>query len=524
MSPFRGQMRTIGALAVILIGLVGPARAQVTLPPTPTQDQQFRLLLGLGDSDGCVGLLFPELNPAQYAGVDQLQSGTRLQSVGDRFGNELRAICGPSAVNSASSLGGSLGTVQPTKTATQYDVARGRLDQRLKEPPKGKPSKNIGFALGGFQPSPSLSTFGELPGGVGLFGGISFDQRDRADTPFESGFDSDVREVTVGLDFVRGRGIVGGFFERAEQEADFTSFSPLLPLGVDQDTFASVLQDPSVLTRVCGGLSDGGTFEHKATRVGGFAGWGVGGPGFVDASFGWARREHDYARNVCTIEAQGPLTFDPLTGRLFSGTTLVDDIFAGAMTGLSKSRETTFSVRTGANIGNDVITVGPRATLTMVKVSTDAFVELGRSTVANDVVPVDPGLDPPLPTIRRTLGGPIGFELAVDEQSRTSVAFEAGAEIGFHLGPLVPHVAGYWRREFKDDVHVVSARFAQDLRATPTTFEFGNDGFDRDTLVTGFGVTALAGDRVTARVAFTKLHADDIFNSKTFSAHVRVRF
>jgi uncharacterized protein YhjY with autotransporter beta-barrel domain len=498
-----------------------PSQAQTTTATPATQTDQMRILLGLGDAVGCRELLFPALTAQQRAALVQDDVARELVRLGPQIGNELRAICGPSAVNSSSSLGGGLGSPQPTKSSTQFTVPRSRIDSRLKTPPKGKPSRDLRMmAFGQVAPSPSLAALGVEAEGIGVFGELDFDRRDRKNTPFEGSYESDISGVSVGVDYVRGRGIVGAFFGRAQQDGDFTQFGLILPDTLSQQEFAIFTQQPGLITTVCGGLANAGTFEHKGTRIGGFAGWGVGSVGFVDATYNWTRREQQYARSVCAIEAPGTLEF--VDGVLKSNDIIVDDIFAGTLNATSKTNENSLSMRAGANLGNRWLLVGPRAILTWARATTDAFTETGRSTVNNDVSPV--GTDPRLPDVKRTLGGPIGLELAFDDQTRKSLVFEAGAEVAVRLGPIVPFVSGYWRRELEDDFHVVTAHFAQDLRQSPLAFDFGNDPFDRDTLVSGFGVSVLGGDRFVARIEATRLHADDLFNSRTLALQARVRF
>jgi uncharacterized protein YhjY with autotransporter beta-barrel domain len=503
------------ALSMAIASHASPTSAQTT-PPTPaTQTDRLTQILGLGDAFGCLELLYPD--QAQRSLKTQLDVANDLASLGTQFGNELRAICGPSAVNSSSSLGGGLGTTQPTKSSTQFAVPRGRIDQRLRTGTMTKPRRVLRMAaFGQLQPSPSLSSLDTLADGVAVFGSVEFDRRDRADTPFEGAYESDIKGFSGGLDFVRGHGIVGGFAGRSEQNADFTRFAPILAGTSAAQDFGLFQREPDKLTLICGGLTTAGRFEQTSTRVGGFAGWGVGGPGFVDATVAWTRREQDYARNVCAIEGSNEIVFT--NGEFRSGTTVLDDIFAGTLSGNNTTRETALSIRTGANLGNDTVLIGPRVTLTMARATTDAYAETGVSTVANTVDPNE-GDD-----VIRRLGGPIGFELAFDEQSRTSVVLEAGSEFAVRLGPIVPFVSGYWRRELKDDFHTVTARFVQDRRPTPSVFEFGNDPFDRDSLVTGFGVSAVGGNRFMARLEVTKLHADDLFNSRTIALQARVRF
>ena len=509
---------TVASTVAMLAGAATASFAQATsTTPPPTQDEQLRLQLGLGAPAGCFPLL-------QRAGVlenpnDGNAVAERLVALNQQIGNELRAICGPSAVASASSLGGSLNSLQATKTVTQFRLVRRRIDQRLSAPRPKPPSKSIGFALFQRAPSPTL-TFGDGSEGLGVFGEVEFEQRDRVDTPYESGFDGNQRGVSGGVDYVSGRAVFGGWIGRSHHEADFSRFG-LLDTG--NTSLRAALQQPGALTSVCGGLADAGTFEQSATRFGGFVGWALGEAGFVDATAGWTRRRHEYARSVCAIEAPGSVSFQNGTLRSNESNEPVDDIFAGVLSGKNTVRETTVSVRTGADLGNDVWTVSPRGVLTFVRAATDAYAETGRSTVANPVFPVFPVNQANQPVIR-TLGGPIGFELAFDEQSRTSIALDLGAEVSGQLGRVIPHVETYWRHEFKEDFHIVTARFAQDLRSDARRFQIGSDPFDANSILFGVGATILTSDRAIIRFELNRVTADHIFDTQTIAVQARVRF
>ena len=126
----------------------------------------------------------------------------------------------------------------------------------------------------------------------------------------------------------------------------------------------AVLNDPAVFTRVCGGLSTGGTLDQTANQLGGFAGYSNA-RGFVDGTFAWTSRDHEYARNVCTIETQGLVSYNPATGVLSDSVhAVVDDIYAGTLSGLSQIDETSFSFRGGTDFGNERVSGGPRAVFT----------------------------------------------------------------------------------------------------------------------------------------------------------------
>ena len=518
-----GQLLDIVALvlAAIAAGALPTYGQSTSSTPPPTQDDTLRTTIGLGNAAGCLPLLGIQSDDPDA--FNKLV--TVLQDPNSGLGNELSAICGPSAVVSSSALGGGMQSLQPVKTVTQFRLARSRIDQRLTSKPKPtpppKPSNDVAASWIQFQ-QPVNPTAGLGPrSGAGVFGEFEFVNRNRADTIYESGYDSDVSSFSIGADYATsGGGVVGGWFGRASQDGTFTRFSPIFATtGSDSPQDAAVLNDPAVFTQVCGGLSTGGTFEQTANQFGGFAGFG-GARGFVDGTFAWTRRDHDYARNVCTIETQGLVKFDPATGVLSDSVhDEVDDIYAGALSGVSRIDETSFSVRAGGDAGNAVVSGGPRVILTWTHAKTGAYVETGRNTVANPIT----STASELPPFTRTLGGPIGTELAFDEQTRTSVLLEAGGEFAVHVGAVSPFFAGYWRHEFNDDFPLVSARMAQDMRSTPFVLRFGFDAYDRDAFRFGFGANAVAGDRFVVRAEYGKLLSDAIFSGGTFSIQARVR-
>ena len=514
------QRLHVGALTLVAIALgVVPSYGQssTSSTPPPTQDSTVRFQLGIGNAAGCLPLLGIAANDPNAG--DKLITALRNPNSG--LGNELRAICGPSAVISSSALGGGMQSLQPVKTVTQFRLARSRIDQRLTSKPKPTPPRKDASA--GWRPSQQTvnPTAGLGPrSGAGIFGEVELAGRNRAETGYESGYESDVSSFSIGADYAsRGGGIVGGWFGRASQDGEFTRFSPIFATtGNENPQNAAVLNDPAVFTRVCGGLTTGGTLDQTANQIGGFAGYG-GARGFIDGTFAWTRRDHEYARNVCTIETQGLVSYNPATGVLSDSVhAVVDDIYAGTLSGVSQIDETSFSFRGGTDAGNAVVSGGPRVVFTVTHGTTGAYVESGRNTVANIVTFANGD------KITRTLGGPIGTELAYDEQTRTSVLLEAGGEFAAHVRSVSPFFNAFWRHEFNGDFPIVTARMAQDQRTTPTALSFGFDAYDRDAFVFGFGANAVAGEQFVVRAEYTRLVSDSIFSGGTFSVQARVRF
>jgi len=514
------QVCALTLAAITLGALPSFGQSNTASAPPPTQDSTVRFQLGIGNAAGCLPLLGIAANDPNAN--DKLTAALRNPNSG--LGNELRAICGPSAVISSSALGGGMQSLQPVKTVTQFRLARNRIDQRLTSKPKPTPptpprtpSKNV--AANWFELQQTVNpTAGLGPRtGAGIFGDVEFVGRNRTDTSYESGYESDVSSFSIGVDYGgRGGGVVGGWYGRASQDGSFTRFSPIFATtGNENPQNANVLNNPAVFTRVCGGLSTGGTFEQTAKQFGGFAGYG-GARGFVDGTFAWTRRDHEYARNVCTVETQGVVRYNPVTGVLSDDAhAQVDDIYAGTLSGVSQIDETSFSFRAGADAGNGFVSGGPRVIFTVTRATTAAYVETGRNTVANTVT-FNNG-----DQIFRTLGGPIGTELAFDEQTRTSVLLEAGGEFAVHAGALSPFFAAFWRHEFNDDFPIVTARMAQDRRTTPTALSFGFDAYDSNAFQFGFGTNAVARERLLVRVEYNRLVSDTIFSGGTFSVQAR---
>jgi hypothetical protein len=326
--------------------------------------------------------------------------------------------------------------------------------------------------------------------------------------------------------------------------------------GTQQDpAFVDLLNDRSISASVCGdeGISPG-TFSQEGRQYGGFAG-AVFGAVFVDGTIRRANRDFEYGRGTCTIEydpsrspsfASGVVNdangdaivdageFQTATGRgvlyydgngngaLNVGESLIDDIYAGTVSATTETGEVAFSVRAGADAERSNVIFGPRAIFTYTLTEVDGYTETGRSTFANPVRSNGGA------TVFRTLGGPIGLELAYEEQLRRSLLLELGGEAGYRIGipdgSVVPFFAGYWRHEFEDELQVITAQMAQDRRPQPTRFTYAIDGADPDSALVAFGANTLLFGRMSLRGEVSRLMADEFFDATVFSLQARIGF
>jgi hypothetical protein len=516
----RGVKMGARAVSVAVSALVLAANtvsAQTTSAPPPTQDAQIRTMLGLGEAIGCIKLL-------GITTTDQQTVAAAITAA--KFGKELSAICGPSAVNSASSTSGGVVTIQAAKTVSS---PRPSPKPQSRRSSATRPSRDLGFLALMPASSPALQLTDETVGGVGVFGGIQLDDRNRIDTPYESGYEATVKGFLGGVDYASDAVVAGGWVGTSRTQAEFPRFAALLSGTVNAAT-SGFLSSASNLSAVCGGLSTGGGFEDRTTQFGGFVGSGLGGGGFVEGGVGWTRLEHAYDRNVCAIEGNnGAFKLGTVGQRQIlqdENGNPIDDIFAGTISGLRLTRELSFSVAGGAQVGNQVISFVPRAELTVRRAASDAYVETGVSTAMGSPDPVT-GVLTVTPNagdkITFTLGGPTGLELAFDAQTRTSIVLESGGTISVRAGRVLPYAGGFWRREFNDDFPVVTVRMAQDTRTTPTTFTFGQDASDRDSLLFRVGCV-VGGAKGTVRVEWARDTRNALFSGRSLSALAQVRF
>ena len=499
--------------AALLLALAMPT----ALAQSMSLGDQLDAQLGLGNPSGCVDFLRITDADLVDAGNDpQLAVNRQLNRLDARgqIGDGLHAICGPSAVGSASSLGGGLNTVQATKTVSQFRLVRRRIDQRLPRRPRTVQESPLMLFL---QPA-RLQSDGELrrqaPAGVAVFGDVEYEQQDRETTRYEDGYEADIAGGTIGIDYAWDRAVVGAWGGYKRMDGDF------------RGGFERFLSDPAQLAAVCGGVLPGGDFDLKGGRFGGFAGWRLGDAGFIDINASRSRRDYRYKRNTCMIEVTAePLSY--VNGELFGGGLLIDDIYAGRISGDTDITETGVSIRAGFDSSRGAWTFGPRATLGYARSTIDAYAETGRSTVDNPVTPNGAGLPPDGGRIiNRALGDPIGLELAYREQEHDSLLLEIGGLVERRFetsrGMLVAHASAYWRHEFKDELRFATVRFVQDLRPDPVFFSFVNGQVDADTALFSVGLTAVFNERAAMRFEVTHLAFDSYLDSTGVSAQVRV--
>lgn len=513
------MMKTSLSFGAVLLGTCLAALAE---PPARSLDQALTSTLSLGNASGCgPGFGLPEL--------DQLSLDTLLVSLRNsgQIGKEIAAICGSSAVTSSSALGGSLGSLQTTKTVSQFRLARSRTDSRLD--PRGKRAGLDGpilLAQLGGNPLAALSPDSEPAGdlGPGVFMQVTHERRSRVGTALEAGYRGNAGEALIGVDYAtRNRWLVGAWLGWRDADADYRSTSALI--GGADPAFGNSLT-PALLSDICR-VGPGGGFDDNGARYGGFVAKRFD-DAFIDAAAQYSRRNHAYQRNVCATEGFGAIIRDPNNPGQFlrdgGNGGVLDDIYAGTIFGKARLTEWGVSVRAGFDVNADPFQWGPRLSLTYLRTTVGAYVESGRTSVTNRVESNNPAV---LFT-DRAAGDPTGLELAFDAQRRVSLQSELQLVAAYRLqtgvGTWVPRASIAWQHEFDGERRAVTVRMAQDRRAAPTRFNFTTDSSDKNKGTVGLGLSFVQGEQLTADLAVSRLVGDSRFDSTQVAVQAHWRF
>jgi uncharacterized protein YhjY with autotransporter beta-barrel domain len=135
--------------------------------------------------------------------------------------------------------------------------------------------------------------------------------------------------------------------------------------------------------------------------------------------------------------------------------------------GDTDSRQPLAEIRVGYDLPIAAFTVGPRAAMTWRHTQVDSFSETG-------VTPMT-----------------LVFDEQTDTSLRSALGLQTSKAFSNEHGVLVPQLNVDWVHEYRADQHMLTARFAEDLRPTPTVLRFLNQAPDRDFFVARLSTVAV---------------------------------
>lgn len=225
-----------------------------------------------------------------------------------------------------------------------------------------------------------------------------------------------------------------------------------------------------------GDLDGGGDFDASGKGLWAYASWLPRDGLFVDLATGLdLKRLHTgriVSRQLIETDASGQTTvrFSPAPAAATSDT---------------DTHDASGELRSGYDFYFSSITFGPRAALTLKRTSLDAFVESGSTPMT------------------------LAFDAQTVTSLRSLIGVQASKALNVSRGVIVPQLNVDWVHEYRDDQRVISARFAEDLRATPAKLHFLNQAPDRDWIALRLSTVAVfaRGVSVFASAESTVGHA-----------------
>lgn len=289
--------------------------------------------------------------------------------------------------------------------------------------------------------------------------------------------------------------ITGEYEEREKDETSFQdetdSDNTTLTIGADTP-FSEKLVGGMALSvkNEDGDFKSGGGFDNNTTGVFFYGSFLPAERFFVDVVVGYSNIDLDIERKPEYVIKTDPV-LEPGGRPPLIGTASSDDADAD---------EFTASFLLGYDYPMGSYTVGPRVGVQFKQTDFDSYSETGDS----------------------------GLELRYDDHSiisrRIVLGLFASTSISTGSAVLVPQISVDYISESEDDRDSISASFIEDLRAEPKEFKFETDEWESEWLEIGVGLVAVFPNDVQAFANLSSYASNDLYDSWTASAGVRLTF
>ncbi|MDK1388853.1 autotransporter outer membrane beta-barrel domain-containing protein [Sinorhizobium sp. 8-89] len=401
-------------------------------------------------------------------------------AVPNLIGPNLARHCRPEETNlsGGSVIGGSLSSLQSTRTVSQFDVSRRRSEEcdPTKDPECRRPASDTTSSYF-YQGNVSGSVFSSmLDGGDGVrnanalipfdgfsvFGQLEYGNYQQAPTVYEPAWDVDTFSAEFGATWnISYESIVGLKGTYSTGNGSYSGPNTVLIREQGTGRFLSANFED-----VCGIPNEG---DVDTDEFGGSAFYQteILENGFLTAEVGVSRGRQKYRNSLCTIDAA---IDDTQPGELGPA-----NVTAGIISGDPDYVGFSADIHTGYDWDLSGITIGPRFSLNTWWKSIDAYSETEKAG-GRQGVPIT--------------GASLRYEEQDISSVQTRIGFAVSTPFVFDALTVLPFLQFDYIHEFANDQRTIHASFVEDRRPNPFAFTFKSNPPDRDFFEIRSGVVA----------------------------------
>jgi len=308
------------------------------------------------------------------------------------------------------------------------------------------------------------------------------------------------KQTNTAQDTIATYGNLGVFlsFDYLHQQQDETHFederrsiSRAGTLGVDYRFSKGLLGLAGRYEDNSGAFGSGGDFEIRGRGVSLYGSWFAFENAFIDFTAS-ANFRNDEAHRVVSLTRT--VLF------VGGGSAIVEDPPPAFANSEKDSTEYGAQLLAGYDFVLGSFTVGPRLGAATLRTTQDAFIENGQTPMT------------------------LAFDEQEEKSLRSSVGLQASNAFTPGFGVLTVQLNADWLHEFEDDQRVLTARFAEDLRANPSRLTFLDEPPDRDVVVARASVVAILPHGFGAFISGNKQFGHEYQSRYGGSAGVRKAF
>lgn len=240
-----------------------------------------------------------------------------------------------------------------------------------------------------------------------------------------------------------------------------------------------------------GAFGTGGDFDTRGQGISLYGSWFASDNAFVDLT-ATANFRRDETHRVVAL--QRTILFFP------SGSITFFDPAPAFANSEKDSTEFGAQLAAGYDFFLGAFTVGPRVGVTIVRNKQEAYVENGNTPMR------------------------LAFDEQKEKSTRSSAGIQASTAFTPSFGVLTLQLNADWQHELEDDQRLLTARFAEDLRANPTRLRFLDEAPDRDVYVVRASLAATLPHEIGAFIAAHKLFEHEYQSRYGASVGVRKSF